>query len=397
MRILHTADWHLGSTWDGQSRRADQERVLDEILALCDERNVDLLLVAGDILHDRVEGGHPEAAVRRLLLRLEPHLDRGRAVFLLRGNHDPLELFRLMSLLIPEVAGSESWPLVVADLPGIHQIPGHDLQVIALPYLSPRMLQQRAAEIGVTAETMVAGAAGIIAQQIESLYAQVQTEHPAIFAGHVLLGGAQLTPDIEAEANYSREVWLVPSRLPHFTSYNALGHIHLIQEVRGAAKPTWYSGAPDRLNLGERDYTPQVLLVETPDSPGGTATVQPIPLTTPTRFVRAELRGMPEVEDFCAHRASGNPLGVIRVVDIAAGMHSAVEAQIHAAAPRLRIEWPAEVSRPGGPTPEGPDHRDVHGTVIDYLGRSYADEQHRHPLIQAFETLWAEGSEEARS
>jgi hypothetical protein len=259
------------------------------------------------------------------------------------------------------------------------------------------MLQGQVAKLGVSAEAIVTGDAGLLAQQIENLYAQVDIDDPAIFAGHILIGGSDLTEDLEAEAGYSRDVWLEPSRLPHFTSYNALGHIHLIQEVRGTSKPTWYSGAPDRLNLGERNYTPQVLLVETPDTPGGTATVQPIQITTPTPFIDADLHGSEEVEAFCAHQRSGNPLGVVRVTDIDVGSRGVAEARLHVAAPKLRIRWPVEASSVSKVMTEGLDHRDVHGTVTDYLTRSFSDENRRKALLQAFEALWSEGNEEDRS
>ena len=49
MKILHTADWHLGKRLDNFSRLEEQKLVMDEIVQIADEQNVDLVLIAGDL------------------------------------------------------------------------------------------------------------------------------------------------------------------------------------------------------------------------------------------------------------------------------------------------------------------------------------------------------------
>jgi exonuclease SbcD len=89
MRLLHTSDLHYGMTWRGISRRADQHRVLAEIVSICEAKRVDALVVTGDVFSDRPEG-HPADVIRLLLQQLRPQLERGCPVVLLRGNHDSL-------------------------------------------------------------------------------------------------------------------------------------------------------------------------------------------------------------------------------------------------------------------------------------------------------------------
>lgn len=395
MKILHTADWHLGATWDRYSRRGDQERVLDEILALCDQHDVDLLLVAGDVFSDRVEGGKPAKVVRDLLLKLRPHLERGRAVFLLRGNHDPFDLFQLVSLLLKEISGGKHWPLIVAAMPGVCDIPGHALQIVALPYLTPRMLRTPTDSSDAAPEAQLAGLSGQLAVHAQHLYASVESGRPAIFAGHLLLRGAGVVADQEFEHGYRQEVWLDPGNLPHFTSYNALGHIHLSQQLKGASKPTWYSGAPDRLNRGEREYKPQVLLVATPDTPGGVAQVTPIPLTTCTPFVEVELDGQAAIDRFVERVMSPDPLGKATIRSVPVAARGTIEEQIRAVAPRLNIHWPPESALNQPVTSSNIDHRDIYGTVTGYLAEIHADQlEHREELISAFKELWSTNSEE---
>jgi DNA repair exonuclease SbcCD nuclease subunit len=201
--------------------------------------------------------------------------------------------------------------------------------------------------------------------------------------------------DQEFEHGYRQELWLDPANLAHFTSYNALGHIHLSQEIKGASKPTWYSGAPDRLNRGEREYTPCVLLVQTPDRPGGIADVTRIPLTTCTPFVDVELNGQEAVDRFLESVGTPDPLGkaTIRAIPVAA--RGAVEQRIRTIAPRVNIHWPPESDRLQEPSDGKPNPHDVHGTVTDYLNQAFDDRpEQRDSLLAAFEELWNTSTEE---
>ena len=61
LKILHTADWHLGKRLQEYSRLEEQKLVLDEICQIADRENIDLVLLAGDIFdtfnptHEAVE------------------------------------------------------------------------------------------------------------------------------------------------------------------------------------------------------------------------------------------------------------------------------------------------------------------------------------------------------
>ncbi|TAK28734.1 MAG: exonuclease subunit SbcD [Chloroflexota bacterium] len=393
MKLMHTSDLHLGSVWRGKSRQKDEQRVLAEVLSLCDQHNVDILLVAGDVFADRVEGNHAQVA-RRFLEQLRTHLQRGRVVFLLRGNHDPLDLFQLMRLLVSEMAGGSQWPLMVADLPGIYRVFDQRLQIVALPYIGPRWLREQPREVEAEPEEQMAGLSGLLAYYVEQLYRKATPGIPSVFTGHMLLTGAQLRPDLAFETGYDRELWLQPSRLPQFTSYNAMGHLHLTQEIAGAGKPTWYSGAPDRWDLGERDYTPQVLLVEVPTSPGGVATVEPLALSTCTPFVRQTLDGVDAVDNFCSTVTAIDPLGELEIAGVPVASRGAVEAQIRRSAPRLLIRWAFD-AEPLAPQYEAwLDPGDVPGTVTRYLQSAYSEQPAKLTrLASAFETLWSETSE----
>jgi DNA repair exonuclease SbcCD nuclease subunit len=291
---------------------------------------------------------------------------------------------------------------VVASKPGIYRLPGHQLGVVALPYLSPGWLMQRVAEFGASPEEQVVGLAGRLALLVEWLSGQAAKEHrservPLVFAGHVLVKGAKLTDSLEFETGYHRDVWIEPRHLPQYTSYNALGHIHLCQEVPGAGKPSWYSGAPDRVDQGERAYMPRVLLVTVPDEPGGVAVVEPIALRACTPFVFEELVGPDGVDAFCTRVAGSDPLGVVTISGAPVASRGLVEAQVRRAAERVRVQWPLEQVVLSRPSRERPDYRDAPATFRAYLTDAIPDDQaRRDKLEQAFATVWSELVEERR-
>ena len=89
MRFLHTSDWHLGKTLEGNSRLEEQELFLEELNRIANERQVDMVLVSGDI-YDTV---NPPAAAEELFYRGVKELAKGgkRPVVIIAGNHDSPE------------------------------------------------------------------------------------------------------------------------------------------------------------------------------------------------------------------------------------------------------------------------------------------------------------------
>ena len=49
LKILHTADWHLGKKLDHFSRLEEQIAVMSEICEIADAEKVDVVIVAGDL------------------------------------------------------------------------------------------------------------------------------------------------------------------------------------------------------------------------------------------------------------------------------------------------------------------------------------------------------------
>lgn len=86
MKILHTADWHLGKRLDGFSRLEEQVDVMNEIVQIANNENVDMVLIAGDLF----DTFNPSVEATELFYKTLKQLTNNgtRPVVAIAGNHD---------------------------------------------------------------------------------------------------------------------------------------------------------------------------------------------------------------------------------------------------------------------------------------------------------------------
>ena len=137
MRLLHTADWHVGRTLRGRSRAEEHEAVLDEVVGVAQEERVDLVVVAGDLFDTSAPPPEAERLVYRTLLRLA---EQDRQVVVIAGNHDhPRRLAAVEPLL--DLARVRVRPVVAAPAEGgvlELEVAGTPTRLALLPWLSHR-------------------------------------------------------------------------------------------------------------------------------------------------------------------------------------------------------------------------------------------------------------------
>src|SRR5207237_6216607 len=88
MRILHTGDWHLGDRIGprGVDRTDDLRRNVERIAKYCDEEQIDVLLVAGDLFSDKLDRQRDIGdTVKHLSDTFAPFLRRGGTIVALTG------------------------------------------------------------------------------------------------------------------------------------------------------------------------------------------------------------------------------------------------------------------------------------------------------------------------
>ena len=88
MRILHTADWHLGDRLGRIDRTDDLRRAVERVADYCEEEKVDVLLVAGDLFSELSRPDSLRDSIEHLQGVFEQFLLDGGTILALTGNHD---------------------------------------------------------------------------------------------------------------------------------------------------------------------------------------------------------------------------------------------------------------------------------------------------------------------
>lgn len=86
MRILHTADWHIGAKTDDLDRFEEQKDALKQIVEISARYNVDMVIIAGDIYENIVPSAEDEELFYKTVVELSRNGDC--AVVAIAGNHD---------------------------------------------------------------------------------------------------------------------------------------------------------------------------------------------------------------------------------------------------------------------------------------------------------------------
>ena len=76
MKILHTADWHLGVRTEGRSRINEQREIMSEIVKIARDEKIDVVLISGDIYDQAVPTSEAEDLFYETLEKLTKDEDR---------------------------------------------------------------------------------------------------------------------------------------------------------------------------------------------------------------------------------------------------------------------------------------------------------------------------------
>ena len=218
LKLIHTADWHLGQTFFGYDREAEHEAFLGFLTNLLVERETDVLLIAGDVF----DVTNPSAGAQRRFyrfLREANRLNPGLQIVIIAGNHDsairleaPNPLLEELNTSIVGIVGrTDSGEIDLASLvvPLRNRAGEREALCLAVPFL--RQGDYPAAPEG-ELDSYVAG----IGRMYRRLYAYADAQRnpgEAIVAlGHLHATGAELSDDDRSAPSW--EVWSPYPRIP---------------------------------------------------------------------------------------------------------------------------------------------------------------------------------------
>lgn len=272
MRILHTADWHLGRSLYGRKRYVEFEAFLNWLASTIEAEKIDVLLIAGDVFDTCTPSNKAQNLYYSFLYRISKTCCRH--VVIIGGNHDSPSFLNapkeLLSRQNVHVVGSMTESLE-DEVYVLCENGQPEAIVCAVPYLRDKDL--RTIEPGETIDgkntKLIQGLKKhyaevcAIAEQKRDGFKEVGCELvPIIAMGHLFTaGGKTVDGDGVRDLYVGTLAHVGESVFPPSIDYLALGHLHVPQVVSGEGHIR-YSGSPIPMGYGEATQEKVVVVVE---------------------------------------------------------------------------------------------------------------------------------------
>lgn len=255
MKIIHTADWHLGQTFYGYERREEHAVFLDWLCRIVAEKQCNLLLIAGDVF----DTPNPSAAAQRMyyhFLKRITEENPNLQIIVTAGNHDSAARIEAPAPLL------ESFNIFVSGI--VHYCNeeiDYDSMIVplrcggcclAVPYLRHNDHPE----------------ADSYGEGVKKLYSQLYNRavergfSPVIAMGHLQASGAQVSVGDSCESLVIGGLEGIGTSITdEGIAYTALGHLHKAQRV-GGRENVRYSGSPLPMSFAEKNNRQSVCEID---------------------------------------------------------------------------------------------------------------------------------------
>lgn len=325
MRILHTADWHLGKKLVQFERTDEHLDFLNWLIETLDKQSIDLLIIAGDIFDTGTPSNTALELYYRFLSRVKDTCCRD--VIVIGGNHDsistlnaPKELLHFFNVHViggvPENFTDQivkiyqdgsvntyglkntAGPLKPAgQLTAQGSQSGEEREVAeerqpAIVVCAVPFLRDRDIRLSIAGETsderesrIKQGITDHYHKFIQYIEAYKQAGTPVIATGHLFAAGST-TSESEKEIHVGNLGQVRADQFPTAFDYIALGHIHRPQLVN-QTEHIRYSGSPIPLSFSENEDLKQVIIIEF----NGSVMTAPVKLEVPCHRKLLRIKG----------------------------------------------------------------------------------------------------------
>lgn len=269
MKILHTSDWHLGSTLCGKKRYDEFDRFFDWIIDCITVEKIDVILISGDIF----DTSNPSSKAIEYYFNFLGRVAKTHCQYVVvtAGNHDspsfldaPRELLKYLNIFsIGEVSDRYDDEVIVLK----DQKKNPFLIVGAVPFLRDRDV--RSAAPGESSEEKSRNLMNGIQEHYRNVCAiaerkraEAGKEIPVVIMGHLFAAGGR-----SAEGDGVRELYIGnlarvnTGIFPSGIDYLALGHLHTPQIIN-KCETIRYSGSPLPMGFAEAHKQKSIVLIE---------------------------------------------------------------------------------------------------------------------------------------
>lgn len=279
MKILHTADWHLGKRLDNISRLPEQKEVLNEICDIAESEAVDAVLIAGDLF----DTFNPPAEAQELLYKTLRRLGNNgrRAVMAIAGNHDqpdrieaPDHLARECGIIFigypnskVSACDNEGGLCITQSEEGFIELKLQQctvpLRIIATPYANEFRLKTYFGSDDPEEELRT-----VLQKNWQALADKYCDEQGVnILCTHLFFQRKGEPPAEEPEdekpiLHVGGAQPIYSSNIPRQIQYVALGHLHKFQVIDVKPCPIVYSSSPLPYSFAEADQEKYVVIID---------------------------------------------------------------------------------------------------------------------------------------
>lgn len=262
MKLLHTADLHIGKIINEFSMLKDQEYILQQIVDIAFEEKVDGIIIAGDVYDRSVP---PAEAVIVLDKFLSTLIGNGLKVFMISGNHDSAERVGFAGSILNKEGlyigaryegGVQRAELCIGDVKA---------HIYLLPFAKPAVVNHyeqhaRTEEEDAENDLMIR----TFEQSVKASLSHLELEQDAVnilVTHHFVTFDGQEPEQSDSENQLSLGgIDKVDATVFDGFDYVALGHIHRPQRI---GKDTIrYAGSPLKYSMSEVNQKKSVTILE---------------------------------------------------------------------------------------------------------------------------------------
>lgn len=247
MKILHTADLHIGKRINEYPMLEEQGFILNQITDIVKEENPDAIILAGDIYDKSIPSAEAVTLFDDFLVALAK---LGKSIFIISGNHDSSERLsfasRLMSVskvYVSPVFDGTITPIVLKD--GTEEVAFY-----LLPFIKPSMVQHYAGD-----DVEIKSYDEAMRHVIENL--DIDRKRRNVLITHQFITDAERT---ESEDIIIGGLDNIDATVFADFDYVALGHLHRPQYC--GKETVRYSGSPLKYSFSEVDDKKSVTIIE---------------------------------------------------------------------------------------------------------------------------------------
>lgn len=260
MRFVHLADLHIGKKVNEFSMIDDQRFVLEQVLNVVENRQIDGVIMAGDIYDKAVPAAEAVSLLDWFLTELS---DMGKPVYMVSGNHDNGErlafgaqLLRKSKVYVSSLYDGGLEPIQLEDEYGT-------LNLYLLPFVKPihvkRALENEEIET--------------YQQAVEAVFeaTDIDTSSRNLLVAHQLVTGASRC---ESEDISVGGLDNIDASVFKDFDYVALGHIHGPQKM--TRETIRYAGTILKYSFSECDHHKSITIVDMKEK--GTIEIEEVPI-----------------------------------------------------------------------------------------------------------------------